>query len=129
MVKNLPAMQETWVRSLGWEDALDESMTTHSSILACGQRSLEGYRPWCCKELEMTEDQLCTALVTLHRLRALSGAWLSSRTLGGALILHFRCRTIQFPRCFGHRLGCICLILYLEMGADEGGNRRWAVGP
>ena len=34
MVKNLPAMQETWVRSLGQEDALEEVMTTHSSILA-----------------------------------------------------------------------------------------------
>ena len=34
MVKNLPAMQETWVRSVGWEDPLEEGMTTHSSILA-----------------------------------------------------------------------------------------------
>ena len=34
MIKNLPAMQETWVRSLGWEDPLEEGMTTHSSILA-----------------------------------------------------------------------------------------------
>ena len=33
MVKNPPAMQETWVRSLGWEDALEEGMATHSSIL------------------------------------------------------------------------------------------------
>ena len=33
-VKNLPAMQETWVRSLGWEDPLEEDMATHSSILA-----------------------------------------------------------------------------------------------
>ena len=34
MVKNPPAMQETWVRSLGWEDSLEEGMATHSSILA-----------------------------------------------------------------------------------------------
>ena len=34
MVKNLPAMQESWVHSLGWEDSLEEGMTTHSSILA-----------------------------------------------------------------------------------------------
>ena len=34
MVKNLPAMQETWVRSLGLEDSLEEGMATHSSILA-----------------------------------------------------------------------------------------------
>ena len=32
--KNLPAMQETWVRSLGWEDPLEEGMATHSSIIA-----------------------------------------------------------------------------------------------
>ena len=33
VVKNLPARQETWVRSLGWEDPLEEGMATHSSIL------------------------------------------------------------------------------------------------
>ena len=33
-VENPPAMRETWVRSLGWEDPLEEGMTTHSSILA-----------------------------------------------------------------------------------------------
>ena len=33
MVKNLPAMQETWVRSLGREDPLEKGMVTHSSIL------------------------------------------------------------------------------------------------
>ena len=34
MVKNPPAMQETWVQSLGWEDPLEEGMATHSLILA-----------------------------------------------------------------------------------------------
>ena len=34
MVKNLPTMQETWVRSLGWEDPLEKGMATHPSILA-----------------------------------------------------------------------------------------------
>jgi len=34
VVRNLPATQETQVRSLGWEDALEEGMATHSSILA-----------------------------------------------------------------------------------------------
>ena len=34
MVKNLPTMREIWVRSLGWEDLLEEGMATHSSILA-----------------------------------------------------------------------------------------------
>ena len=34
MVKHSPAMQETWVQSLGWEDPLEKGMATHSSILA-----------------------------------------------------------------------------------------------
>ena len=34
LVKNLPAMQDTWVRSLGWEDPPEEEMATHSSVLA-----------------------------------------------------------------------------------------------
>ena len=59
-VKNPPAMQETWVQSLGWEDPLEESMATHSSILALriphGQRSLVGYSPWGRKELDRTEN-------------------------------------------------------------------------
>ena len=33
LVKNLPAMQEIWIRSLGWEDALEEGMAIHSGIL------------------------------------------------------------------------------------------------
>ena len=44
-IKNLPAMRETLVRYLGWEDPLEEGMATHSSILAWrthGQRSLVG---------------------------------------------------------------------------------------
>ena len=46
MIKNLPTIQETRVQSLGWEDALQKRMATHSSILAgesYGQRSLVGY--------------------------------------------------------------------------------------
>ena len=34
MVENLPALQETWVRSLGWENPLEKGTATHSSILA-----------------------------------------------------------------------------------------------
>ena len=58
MVKNLPAMQETWVQSLGWEDPLEKETATHSSILTSGkphrQRSLVGYSPWGHKELDAT---------------------------------------------------------------------------
>ena len=38
--KNLPAMQETWVQSLGWEDPLEKGKATHSSILAWGIQSM-----------------------------------------------------------------------------------------
>ena len=48
-----------WVKSLGQEDALEEEMATHSSILdrriLTGQRSLAGCSPWGCKELNTTE--------------------------------------------------------------------------
>ena len=57
-VKNLNAMWETWVRSLGKEDPLEKGMATHSSILLenpHGQRSLVGYSPWGYKESDMTE--------------------------------------------------------------------------
>ena len=36
MVENPPAMQERWVRSLGWEDPLEEGMATQSTVLAWG---------------------------------------------------------------------------------------------
>jgi len=42
MVKNLPAMQGTWVRSLGQEDSLEKGMATHSSILAWRIPRIEG---------------------------------------------------------------------------------------
>ena len=48
VVKNLPAVQETQVQSLGWEDSLEKEMATHSSILASeshGQRSLVDCSP------------------------------------------------------------------------------------
>ena len=54
-------MQETWVRSLGWEDPLEKGKATHSSILGLenphGQRSLAGYGPWDRKESDKTEWQ------------------------------------------------------------------------
>ena len=59
MIKRVPAMQETQVQSLGWEDPLEKEMATPSSTLAQkfhGQRSLVGYSPWGCKELDTTEE-------------------------------------------------------------------------
>ena len=58
VVKNLPAMQETWVWSLGQEDPLEKEMATHSIFLpgeSQGQRSLVGYSPWGHEESDPTE--------------------------------------------------------------------------
>ena len=69
-VKNLPAMRETWVQSLGQEDPLEKRMATHTSILAwpIPQKRLvfyspaysPPYSPWGRKELEKTERQAHT---------------------------------------------------------------------
>ena len=58
MVKNLPAVRETWVQSLGWEDPLEKGKATHSSFLAWRiPRTGEPDRPHSmdCKESDMTE--------------------------------------------------------------------------
>ena len=58
-VKNLPAIQRTWVHSLGQKDPLEKGMATHSTVLAWrihGQRSLVGYNPWGHKDSDMTEQ-------------------------------------------------------------------------
>ena len=55
MIKCVPTMWETQVRSLGWEDPLEKEMATHSHILSHGQRSLAGYSPWGRKESDTTE--------------------------------------------------------------------------
>ena len=56
-VNNLPAMQETQVQSLGREDPLEVEMATTVFLPgeSHGQRSLAGYSPWDCKELDMIE--------------------------------------------------------------------------
>ena len=56
-VKNPPAVWETWVRFLGWEDPLEEGMELQCSCLENphGQRSLACYSPWGPKESHVTE--------------------------------------------------------------------------
>ena len=55
-VKNLPAMQETWVQSLGWEGPPKGNPLQYSCMEnPHGQRSLAGYSPWGHKELDTTE--------------------------------------------------------------------------
>ena len=58
VIKNLPAMQETFVQSLGWEDPLEKGMATHPSILAWRIPWTEEHGglhcPWGCKESDVT---------------------------------------------------------------------------
>ena len=58
MVKNPPAMQGTWIRSLSWEDPLEED--GNPLQYSClenphGQKATVDYSPWGCKESNMTE--------------------------------------------------------------------------
>ena len=79
LVKNPPAMQETWVRSLGCEDPLEKGTATHSSILAWRTH------PWVHKESNMTEqlsislvhDEYLTSMAntTFHTLVSSSEKW------------------------------------------------------
>ena len=58
LVKNLPAIQKTWVRSLGWGDPWRTAWQPTPVFLpgkSHRQRSLVGYSPWGHKELDMTE--------------------------------------------------------------------------
>ena len=76
MVKNLPAMQKTQVRSLGQEDPLEKGIATPTPVFLPGefhgQRSLAGYSPWGHKESDTTER------LTLSHLTDLLGFFLSS---------------------------------------------------
>ena len=56
LAKNLPALWETWVRSLGWEDSLEKGMATHSNILA-----------WSHKESDTTEQLSLTQYLPCAR--------------------------------------------------------------
>ena len=83
LVKNLPAMRETWVQSPGWDDLLEKGKATHSSILA--------WRiPWGRKELDTTE-QLSIHFTSLHFLGRMGGSilsgWESSLTSFEAILV------------------------------------------
>ena len=77
VVKNLPAMQETCVCSLGQEDSLQEEMATHSTLPRKfhGQRSLADYSPWDLKQSDTTESerqQMTTPPIRLSPLHIIS---------------------------------------------------------
>ena len=70
LVKNLPAMQETWVQSLDWKDPLEEGMATHSSILAWRIPLIGAwwvYSPRGRKESDTTEQLSTAQLMNMFR--------------------------------------------------------------
>ena len=82
MVKNLPAMRETWIQSLGWEDPLEEGTATDSSILAWRILMDKGnwqatFSPWGPKELDTTE-RLSFISDVEHLFLCLLAIWTSS---------------------------------------------------
>ena len=77
-VKNLPAIWETWVRSLGWEDPLEEGKVTHS------------YSPWGCKESDMTE-RLSLSLFTMPEAPGSIPGWGRSPGEGNGNPLQYSC--------------------------------------
>ena len=64
LLNNLLVMRETWVLSLGWEDALEKGKATHSSILAW---IIPWYSPWRHKESDTTERLSLSETISLFR--------------------------------------------------------------
>ena len=71
LVKSLPAIRETWVRFLGWEDSLERGTATHSSY--SGLENYSNYSPWGCKESDVTEQVTLQywQLIVIWKLRIL----------------------------------------------------------
>ena len=96
LIKNPPAMQETWVRSLDWEDPLEGEMATHSSILAWEIPWTEepgGLQSWGHKDLDTAEH------VHTH---SVPGAWLCT-LLGPSItfVTHPHIRPSRIINSFG----------------------------
>ena len=89
-VKNPPAMWETWVRSLGWEDPLEEGKATHSSILAWRipmDRGLAGYSPGI---FRVGQDR-----ATKHSTAIKRSQWMNSQ----AAVVNLTMSALTFNRC------------------------------
>ena len=98
-------MEGMWVRSLGWEDPLEEEMATHSSIFAWkfhGQKSLAGYSPWGCKTVRHNEKAHTHTHTQTHTQGDLQRVLVSGTQQSDAVI----------RKCVGARLqGCVRLFV------------------
>ena len=73
MVKNLPAIQEVWIQSLGWKDPLQKRWLTTPVLLPAEfhRQSLAGYSPWDCRESDVTEWlTLSPSLFLIYKIQA-----------------------------------------------------------
>ena len=133
LVKTLPAMQETQVQFLGWEDSLEKEMTTHSSIFAWrihGRRSLAGYTVHGVQELDtiyrlnhhhktfyyywqqISLQVSCLVGAPLFIVRVLSAC------VGRASLFHGR-ETPQ-GRCFEQKICCVAVAQQTLFGWVDG---------
>ena len=100
-VKNLPAMWETWVQSLGQGDPLEKGMATHLNTLAWRipwTEILAGYRTWGHKELDMTE-QNCSKPSGGTRSKVFDMAYKALGFPGGARGKQSACQCRRHKRC------------------------------
>ena len=110
-VKNLPAMQETWVQFLGWEDPLEKEMAIHSSILAWKNPMDRGAWWATVHGVAKSQTRLSCWTECIHSLVSAANTHLSigflsfpvSRTNPGILFLHHFWQLWSFPVMF---LGC-----------------------
>ena len=96
VIKNLPAVQETWVRSLGQEDPLEERAWQLTPVFLPGEfhreRSLAGCSPWGCKESDTTE-QHCTCKVICLACLGVETSSTESPQQKGRLVIHTHTHT------------------------------------
>ena len=100
-VKNLPAVQETWVRFLGWKDPLEKEITTHSSILAWKIPWTEDPGRLQSMGLQRIGHDWATNTFTFSRQgRKMGNGWSVEHSE------HRQCLLIKFVVVYGHSLWC-----------------------
>ena len=110
MVKNLPAMQEAWVRSQGWEDSPGKG-NGNPLQYSCLENSTDrgawqAYSPWDCKESDMTEWLtlvMILVMILVILVMILNDIQCCNHCLGFGFLLFFPCGSIMFS--FIRRIG------------------------
>ena len=92
-VRNLPSMQETWVRFLGWEDPWRRKWQPTPVFLpgeSHGQRSLVGYSPWGRKSQTWLSDYTATTTKeTFDKSKCVHSSWLCIRGMKGRVVINY----------------------------------------